>query len=224
MSSDDLVRNVMRRLTELERVMGNTVKVGTVHEVKKDKLRMVWGKDKDGKDVLSPWLPTGNHRGGAREARFYKKGQNVVMFSPGGDLRQGIVMPYSPNKNFMRPDHANKSGQDEETYQIDDLRVKKTKEGYDIWLQPPNQKQNQQNSYLRKMPQQQDSGTVKSKVRLNKDGGITGRIGTKVRFSAHEKGAKIKAGGKYAIFCDDKGCWSTHEIKVKKDPIPDDDK
>ena len=46
------------------------------------------GKDKDGKDILSPWLNTANMRGGAREQRFYKKGQNLSLFCPTATSRR----------------------------------------------------------------------------------------------------------------------------------------
>src|SRR4051812_19565560 len=115
--SEDYQR-LVHELSELKRQMAGTFQVGTVHEVDGDKLRMVIGKDKDGKEVLSPWLNTSNHRGGATEQRFYKKGQTLGMVCPGGDVAQGMIAPYAPNKNFKRPEHADSSGQGEESYQL----------------------------------------------------------------------------------------------------------
>lgn len=187
------LQRILRAVTDVTtRTVGNMIRPGVVQEVKGDKLRMVLGKDNDGKDVLSPWLNTGNHRGGARERRFYKKGQNLMMFAPGGDPRQAVLLPFAPNKDFLAPDHANKSGQDEETYQMDDLRVKKTKEGYDIWLQPPRNKQSSSGD-AQKLPEQKSDidGQAIMKIRLNKDGGITARVGKLVRMMTHKKGTMI---------------------------------
>lgn len=223
-------QQIVRHVSEIARAaLGNMIRVGTVHEVKGEKLRMVLGKDKDGQDVLSPWLNTTIFRGGARESRFFKKGQNLAIMMPTGDPRQGVLMPFAPNKNFLRPDHSNGKGQDEETYQLDDLRVRKTKEGYDIWLQPPKQKQSQ--GELEKLPDHQSdaSGQAQMKVRINKNGGITGRIGKNVRFSAHKKGSLIwtKSNGKehyFAVRQDQKPYLRISEAPViMKHDIPLDD-
>src|SRR4051812_10389747 len=120
---------LMNEIQYLRRQVSEMFQSGTVHEVKGDKLRMVIAKDKDGKDVLSPWLNTSNHRGGATEQRFYKKGQTLGMICPGGDIAQGMIAPFAPNKEFKRPEQANSSGQDEENYQLDAYRQKQTKDG-----------------------------------------------------------------------------------------------
>lgn len=219
----DFYQRLLLQVTEMARAtVGNMVRVGTVYEVKGDKLRMNMGVDVDGKPVLSPWLHTSSMRGGARERRFYKKGQNIAILSPTGDPRQGIILPYAPNKNFLAPDHANKSGQDEEVYQLDDLRVKKTKEGYDIWLQPPKQNQSSKSGHLTQMPTQNGDGNSQAlmKLRLNRSGGITGRVG-KMRFHAHKKGAKIKANKDFVAVVDGQ-IISSQPIIIGDDPIPDD--
>jgi len=51
--SEDYQR-LMHEISELKRQMAGMFQTGTVHEVKGDKLRVVIGKDRDGKDVLSP--------------------------------------------------------------------------------------------------------------------------------------------------------------------------
>src|SRR3982751_1249105 len=130
----EFTQRLLQEVSSLKQRIDNMVTDGPVHEVKGDKMRVVIGKDKDGKDVLSPWIHTSDHRGGSRERRFYKKGQNVRLFSPSGDIRQAVLMPGSPNKAYPAPTHANESGQDEETYHFDNLRVRKTGKGYRIWL------------------------------------------------------------------------------------------
>ena len=216
-------QRLIRQVAEITRAtVGNMVRVGTVHEVNGEKLRMLLGKDSNGQDVLGPWLNTVIFRGGARESRFFKKGQNLAILMPGGDPRQGVLLPFAPNKDFLRPDHSNGSGQGEETYQLDDLRVRKTKDGYDIWLQPPRQKQ-QQGDVSELPPHKSDaSGQASMKVRINKNGGVTGRVG-KNRFMAHQKGAKIKSeAGAFVAVAGKVIIWSVPAI-IGKDPLPDDD-
>jgi hypothetical protein len=212
--------------------MSNMFQVGTVKEVKGDKLRMVIGKDKEGKEVLSPWLNTSNHRGGATEAKFYKKGQTLQLICPGGDVRQGSISPYAPNKNFKRPEHADSSGQDEESYQLEDYRAKQTKEGHDMWLQEDDSKKEQSSSSQgggssgggqQKKKGHTGGDKAKLKTRLHKDGGITHRIGKEVRVAAHKEGSKLRAGSDWVVVQKGKIIFSQPPI-IGRDPIPNDDK
>lgn len=202
---------LMRQIGELRRQLSNSTMNGTVHEVKGDRLRLNLGKDSKGQDVIGPWIHTGNHRGGAREARFYKKGQNVSLMAPGGDISQAMVVPYGPNKDFKRPDHAASTGQDEETYQQEDFRKKRTKEGDDSWLEPPEEKKEEEQgeqpdgggtgagsgSKIGGQPHEKDKeGTTGGdkatmKRRMNKDSGHTLRVGKDVRAHIHKDGATI---------------------------------
>jgi len=231
-------------ISNLRRMVANMIMPATVHEVKGDRMRMSMGKDSDGKDNLGPWLDTGGDmRGGGRERKFYKKGQNLMMISPNGDPAQAFVVPYAPNKNHKPPDHANKSGQDEETYQLDDLRVKKTKSGYAIWLQE-GKKDDQQGGQQGEQGQQSGSGgggsgdskqqrkvyehepqeaEARIALRLDNDGGITARIGKDKRFMVNKDGVKMKAGNDYAVVKDGQLICSK-EWQVGGDPISDDDK
>ena len=236
MSAVSGMQKLIFTVAEHNRQLGFANRQGTVHEVKGDKMRVKLGEMADGKPFLSPWLHTADQRGGARERRFYKVGQNVMMSAPGADLRQAEVQAYAENDKYKAPDHANESGQDEETYQLEDLRVKKTKDGYDLWLEAPKQ-QNQQGQQQQGQggPQASQqaagggssSGSARMKLRLNNDGGITGRIGTEMRWQVHKEGVKLKNSmtNDFA-FIDIKGnlkCSKPWEI-TKKDPIPDDDK
>jgi hypothetical protein len=140
----DANQKLLRYVMEMRRQMGQMVRMGTVSEVKGDKVRMNMGKDGQGKDILSPWLPHASMYGGERSRPFYKKGQNVTMLMVNGDPLQSIILPFAPNQKNKAPSHANKSGQDESVWQMDDLRVKKTKDGYTIWRQPEQQQQDGQ--------------------------------------------------------------------------------
>jgi hypothetical protein len=230
--ADDYQR-LLAQIADLRRQMSQQTQKGTVHEVKGTKLRMVLGKDKDGKEILSPWLNTGNMRGGAREQRFYKKGQNLSIFAPGGDIAQGMLMPYAPNKDFKTPEHADGSGQDEESYQQDDYRGKQTKEGHDHWLQPEEEekKEGQQSGGQggggggKKEQKKGHVGGDKAvmKARMNKDGGHTLRVGKDSRVASHKDGAKIRMGSDWVVVSKGKIIFSKPPI-LGKDPIKNDDK
>lgn len=221
--SEDYQR-ILMQIADLRRMMTNTYQVGTVHEVQGDKLRMIIGKDKDGKEVLSPWLNTANHRGGATEARFYKKGQNVSMFCPGGDIRQGTLSPYAPNKDFQRPEQADSSGQDEESYQLENYRQKQTKDGVDMWLQDEEKKKQQGKTAggQQKKKGHVGGGKAKVKTRLNANGGITHRVSTDARAAVHKDGAKIRTKEQWVVVTKKNIIMSKPPI-IAKDPVPNDD-
>jgi hypothetical protein len=284
--SDRATQRLLAQVANLERKLANMVMIGPITDVKGDKVRMQLGKGKDGKEVKSPWIHTANHRGGARERRFFKGpqqqdgqggqggqggagggaggagggqggeqqdggGQNVIAICMSGDPRQAFVIAQAPNENHPAPDHANKSGQDEETYQLEDLRVSKAKDGYDIWLEEPEKKKQGGSggdsggeggeSGQSGQKEERKTGGEKARVkfRLHNDGGITGRIGTgkdAVRYHIHKDGAKLKAGDDNIVLVDKK----EGQVKVKskqppitnqawvvkdwKDPIEDDNK
>ena len=113
------MERMIAEITYLKRIVGTMIRSGTVKEVKVDKLRPLVGKDKNGKDVIGPWLDTSSHRGGSRERKHFKEGQNIMLLCPTGDLAQALIIPHGPNKDHQSPDHANEDGKDEETYQFE---------------------------------------------------------------------------------------------------------
>ena len=141
MAVDD-IQKLIFEVSDLKRRLGQMVRVGSVKEVKsgsgEQKLRMNLGKDGEGQDILSPWLHTSDHRGGAREEARYKEGQNVMLIAPNGDWRQAQIFPYAENKKHERPDHASDSS---ESYQYEHLRESRTKTSREIWLADSEQEQ-----------------------------------------------------------------------------------
>jgi hypothetical protein len=234
----DHYQHLLAQIADLRRQMGNQTQVGTVHEVVGTKLRMLMGQDKDGKDILSPWLNTNNMRGGAREQRFYKKGQTLSLFAPAGDIAQAMIMPFAPNKDFKTPEHADGSGQDEESYQQEDYRGKQTKNGHDHWLQPDDEKKQddkkkqeessggggQQSGGQKKQKKKGHVGGDKAlmKARMNKDTGHTLRVGKDSRVASHKDGAKIRMAGDWVVVSKGKIIFSRPPI-LGKDPIKNDD-
>src|SRR5262245_43135302 len=199
-------------------------RVGRVHEVQGDKVRVVLGGTPD-KPMLSPWLHTTNMRGGARERRFFRKGQTVRLSCPGGDLRQATVTHYAESDYYPAPDHADDAGENSETYQQGSTRQTITEDTSETWLaqqesQQPNVRgqgviKGQQQGQQQQGEQQKSPGSPASILRQNKDGGITGRIGTDVRFAAHEKGPKLKAKQSHMLI--DK---NEKRVKVKSEADP----
>jgi len=219
--SDDYQR-ILQELSRLRRQMADMFQVGTVHEVKGTKLRMVIGKDKGGQPVLSPWLNTSNHRGGATEQRFYKKGQTLGIICPNGDVSQGMITPYAPNKQFKTPEQADGSGQGEESYQLENYREKQTKDGADQWLQDGDDKQQEQQGG------QQKKGHVggekaKIKSRMNKDGGITHRVSTDSRMHVHKDGVKMRTKKDWVVVTTKGQIVMSKPPIISKDPIKNDD-
>jgi hypothetical protein len=212
-------QRIMQELSSLRRRVAQMHQVGTVHEVKGTKVRVSLGKDGKGQDVLSPWLNTSNHRGGATEQRFYKKGQTLTVICPNGDMTQGMIAPFAPSKDFRTPEHADGSGQDEESYQLDDYRAKQTKDGTDTWLQADEKKQQQAGS---KQKGHVGGSKATMKTRMNKSGGITHRVGTDNRIAAHKEGAKIRSKSHWVVVTKDNIILSVPPI-IKRDPIPNDD-
>jgi hypothetical protein len=221
-------------------------RVGRIHEVRGDKVRVVMGGTPD-KPMLSPWLHTTNMRGGARERRFFRKGQTVRLSCPGGDLRQATVTHYAESDYYPAPDHADDAGEEAETYQQGATRVTKTEDTYEMWLaEQSSQQPNVSGTGIVKgvgqqqaggQQQQKSPGSPASILRQNKDGGITGRVAKNdSRFAAHEKGAKIKAKPENWVVADPQaGEVIVHVekqaivnkpwvIEDKKDPVPDDNK
>jgi len=240
--ADDYQR-LLQAQARLERQFKDQFRCGTVHEVKGTKLRMELGKDKDGQPILSPWLNTGDMRGGAREQKFYEKGQTLSIICPGGDIAQGMLAPYAPNKDFPTPEHADKSGQNEESYQLKDYRNKNTKEGFDNWLQDDEEQKGGQNSGAsqgggggggggsaqsggggQKKEQKGHIGGDKAKLkaRMNKEKGFTNRWGKDNRTMVDSKGAKMRAKSDWVVVTSGQIIMSRPPI-IGKDPMKNDD-
>ena len=205
---------LIQDVAEMQRRMAGGVHQGTVDEVKGDKVRVAWGKDPDGKPVKSPWLDTSNHRGGARERRFYKKGQNVTIDTVNGQMDESAtVSADAPNEKFKAPDHAEEAGEDAETYQLGELHTTKKGDSYEIFLREERKDGE---------PQQRAATKPSMKFRFHKSGGVTGQVG-EARFAAHEKGAKLRIGEQWIAVTKDGILFSSPPTLAKEDPIPNDD-
>jgi hypothetical protein len=225
-------QRIIHELAEVKRKTAHMVRPGTIERVEKDKMIVNFGQGADGQPYLSPWLNNHNQRGGARERRFYKKGQNVHVVCPDGDPAKGFIAAFAPNEEHPAPDHADTAGAESETFQLDNLRVRKDKDTYDIWLTPQSSGGGQQaaGNGAGGGQQQKDSslgeGTKSAlKLRVHKDGGFTARIGTDCRVAAHKDGAKMRYKEHwYVVQKSSPHLIISEPPVISQDPIPNDDK
>jgi hypothetical protein len=218
-------QEVLFAIADMQRRVGNSLRMGSVHEVKGDKIRVNWGNSPEGDPVLSPWISTHGHNGGARERRFFKKGQNVMLGAVDGDFAKAFIVSHGPNKSHKAPEHANKSGLDEETLQLGHLRISYGKDkqnsaqqqggqaggqtgagqqaggedsdyGYDIWLEPPEQ-QDQQRGQGQDQGQQQGGESSERNT-----GGSKAKM--KLRIN-HDGGVTLRIGDDVRVHAHEKG-------------------
>lgn len=120
---EDLLHEVaaMRReLSELRIAQRNTIRTGTVEERDAQKgYRLNWGKDDQGKTILSPWYPHPESGGGAKTSFPLTKGQIVTAINPGGDFRQGFLM----RGGFSDQNPSPSSNLDENVFEFGNVRV-----------------------------------------------------------------------------------------------------
>lgn len=104
--ADDFERLILR-LTELERRQRNMVRYGRVAEVDASRAR-VKVIDEDGGDhkLTTTWLPWAEVGGHIRTWHPPAVGQQVVMFSPSGNIGQAIVFPAAFSDQYAQPSQA----------------------------------------------------------------------------------------------------------------------
>lgn len=86
----DAIQPVIRDVHMLKSAFSRVVKEGSVEEIDASKgYRVKLGEGTDGQPYLSGWLPFPE---GSKTSVPLKKGQNVVLLSPGGDIRQALML------------------------------------------------------------------------------------------------------------------------------------
>ncbi len=103
-----LIRRVLERLQEHERRIAGSQWHGRVSEVDAEKslIRVTIGKDDDGNDVLSSWLPVSQQAGALKIHSLPSVGQTVALHSPDGDIEQAVAAPFSWNKDNASPSQS----------------------------------------------------------------------------------------------------------------------
>lgn len=91
----EVIRGLSQRIAELERKSDNAIRHGTVEEVDaKNKLVRLRVGGTDDEPFESPWVPYGQMAGALKLHSPPSKGQQMTMFSPGGDFLQAVALPF----------------------------------------------------------------------------------------------------------------------------------
>jgi hypothetical protein len=204
----DPMQKVLFELAEHRRKTATSDRMGTVHEVSKDKIRVNMGLKADGSPWLSPWLHTTDHRGGTTERDFYRKGQNVRLSAVGADFRQATVSAYAPNQANPPPAQADSAGPNSKTLQAGPVRTTVDADGsHNVWIA--------------------DGDKPAMIYRADQSGFLTGRVGEggkSFRFAATDKGVHISHGqGDKSIWVTEDGCFCSEPLKISKNPLKFDD-
>lgn len=198
----DPMQKMLFQMAELRRQAAHSDRVGSVHEIQGNKMRVKLGKKKDGTDWLSPWIHTTDHRGGERQKEVYAVGQNVRVAATGADFRQATVSPYAPSQKHPQPDHAGSAGDDAHTWQNGDSKVTKNGGSHNIM--------------------QGDGSDPTVNCRTSTSGGFTGFVKADGhnRVQAHKDGVVISFKDDEAvIFVDKDGPATTAPLQIRKSGV-----
>ena len=87
-------------LSDLLRLLQNLIRLGTIAEVKGAKARVRLGPT-----LTTEWLKWATRRAGStRTWSAPTVGEQVIVFSPGGDLTRGIILPALYSQEFDAPE------------------------------------------------------------------------------------------------------------------------
>ncbi len=89
-------------LSDLLRLLQNLIRLGTIAEVKGAKARVRLGPN-----LITEWLKWATPRAGStRTWSAPTIGEQVIVFSPGGDLTRGIIVPALYSQEFDAPESS----------------------------------------------------------------------------------------------------------------------
>jgi phage baseplate assembly protein V len=113
---DDLA-DAVSRITDVERRMDGMMRHGKVTDVdpKKQRARIEIG-ERDGQPLKSAWLPYAQIAGAYKSHRPPTVGQQMSMFAPNGEVRQGLLVPMTwsdqnPSPSDKADEHVTTFGQ-----------------------------------------------------------------------------------------------------------------
>jgi phage baseplate assembly protein V len=130
----DAYAHLRMELAEIRYAMDRTLRHGKVTDVdtKKQLARIEIG-EKDGTPVKSAWLPYAQFAGpdgggeGKGEYKFHNppfKGQQLTLFAPNGEIRQGVLLPFTWSNTAKSPSDK----PDEAVITYGKLKIERTKE------------------------------------------------------------------------------------------------
>lgn len=116
----DDVADAVSRVTDVERRMDGMVRHGKVTDVdpKKQRARIEIG-ERDGQPLKSAWLPYAQIAGAYKSHRPPTVGQQMSMFAPNGEVRQGVLMPMTWSDQNQSPSEKG----DEHVTTYGDLKI-----------------------------------------------------------------------------------------------------
>ncbi len=117
------------RVADLERRLANMHRHGSVAEVEGGLCRLNLGGTDDA-PFLSPWVPYAQIAGALKIHTPPSMGQQLTLFSPSGDLLQGIAVPFTWTDANPSPSDAT----DQHVLTFGDLRAELTPAGLHISL------------------------------------------------------------------------------------------
>lgn len=117
----ETLREVNDRVHEQNRRLAGVEMRGKVKQVDtaKKKVRVVIGKDPDGQEVLSPWVPYKQTAGSVKLHNPPSVGQVMGIRSETGDVEQGVAEPFWWSDDNQSPSDA----EDEHVLTFGDVKV-----------------------------------------------------------------------------------------------------
>lgn len=109
MKPQNLEKTSFETVESLARRLSNLIRLGVVVEADyaSAKVRVKYGQDEQGGDLISGWLPwLTNRAGNDAEWDAPENGEQVLMISPSGELRLAVVMPALYQSGFPAPADA----------------------------------------------------------------------------------------------------------------------
>lgn len=130
MSSYSILRRIFERLSEHERRLAGTEFRGKVQEVdaEKKRVRIVIGKDSDGANVLTPWVPYAQTAGALKIHSAPSVGQVMAVRAETGDVEQGVAHPFHWTDDNASPSNS----ADEHILTLGGVTVKLVGDGLEI--------------------------------------------------------------------------------------------
>ena len=120
----DILQHVVEltlEVSEIKRRLANQVRPGSVTDVDATKqlVRLDLGKDPDGKPFKSDWIPYAQIAGGKKLHLVPSVGQNMMAFSPSGDIAQAVAVPFTWSDQNPSPS----TREDQVVFTFEDVRI-----------------------------------------------------------------------------------------------------
>lgn len=144
MSLASRIADIVDRLASLERRVETATRHGTVTDVDaaRQMVRLEIGRGRDGAVQKSPWVRYAQVAGALKLHSPPSVGQVMTLFSPGGEMRQGVAMPFTwsdenPSPSDDPDEHKLTIGDVEIRVKPDLVEVRKGAQVVEVYSDPP---------------------------------------------------------------------------------------